>query len=153
MSKSKAMVGVVTHEDNVIVVDRETGEVIDITSSKTIKYKAGAHYLKVFCEHPLFREKMPHSTRTLLHAVASMVPYASLPSQCIHLSGAALEGIEKDYDLSTSTIKRGLKWLCEHDAIRRIGRGTYQVNPYLYARGPSRDVLKLQREWDGMGGE
>lgn len=149
MPGSKAMKTVVTHEDSVVVVDKETGEVVDVTSKKTIKYKAGAHYLKVFSDHPLFRSRMDNSTRTLLFALATMIPYASLPSQFIYLPGAATKQIAEDYGLCRSSIKRGLKWLVEHDAIRRIGRGCYQVNPYLYARGPSRDVLGLQRKWDG----
>lgn len=148
MPGNKAMKTVVTHEDSVVVVDKETGEVMDVTSKKTIKYKSGAHYLKIFSDHPLFRSDMAHSTRTLLFALADMIPYASLPSQCIYLPSAVTKQIGEDYSLCASSIKRSLKWLVDHDAIRRVGKGAYQVNPYLYARGPSRDVLELQRKWD-----
>lgn len=148
MARKKAMTAVVTHEDSLVVVDKDTGEVVDITSNKTIKYKSGAHYLKVFTDHPLFKSTMPHSTRTLLFALADMTPYASLPSQNIYLSGSIAKKLGEDYELGASSIKAGLKWLIEHEAVRRVERGVYQVNPYLYARGPSRDVLRLQREWD-----
>lgn len=153
MPGKKVMRAVVTHEDSVVVVDKETGEVMDVTSKKTIKYKPGAHYLKIFSDHPLFRSDMSHSTRTLLFALATMIPYASLPSQCIYLPSSVTKQIGEEYGICSSSIKRSLKWLVDHDAIRRVGRGAYQVNPYLYARGPSRDVLDLQRRWDGVPSE
>lgn len=149
MPTGSAMVGVVTHEDSVVVLDKETGEVVDVTSKKTVKYKSGAHYLKVFCDHPFFRQPMPHTVRTLLYALAEMTPYASAPSQFVYLPGATVKKLDREYGLSESTVKRGLRWLVERDAVRRAGRGAYQVNPYLYARGPSQEVLRLQREWDG----
>ena len=148
MARKKAMTAVVTHEDSLVVVDTDTGEVVDVTSNKTVKYKSGAHYLKVFTDHPLFKPDMSHYTRTILFALADMTPYASLPSQNIYLSGSIVKKLGEDYELGASSIKAGLKWLIAHEAIRRVERGVYQVNPYLYARGPSRDVLRLQREWD-----
>lgn len=148
MPEIKALKSVVTHENNILVVDSATGEILDSTSEKTVKYLPGATYIKTFYKNPMFHEPIPHAARTLLFAMASRMYFSSSGTQQVLLDQKRRDEIGKDYDLSDSTIKRSLLLLLKHDYIRREARGLYNINPHLYARGTPKTILKLQREWD-----
>ena len=153
MSKSKAMDGVVTFRDSLVVIDSKTGEVLDVSTKKKVKYKTGAYYLKTFYENPMFREEIPHSARTLLFALAGFMPYADSDSVLgVTITPMVKKELVERFGLSAATIKRNLTILLEKDFIRRVCRGVYEVNPYLYAKGTSPAVLRLQKLWDVAGG-
>lgn len=147
MAYRKALRTVYTTEGNLMVVDKETGEVVDSQQWNKKKYRPGAHYLKVFYKNPLFYEPIPNSSRTLLFAMATLLPYAD-SSPRVTLSKVTIEEITDKFGLSASTIRKSVQDLIARDFIRRVCRGVYEVNPYLYAKGPSSSVLKLQRDWD-----
>lgn len=149
MSETKALVSVVTHESDVVVVDSATGEVVDTSSKKTIKYMPGATYLKTFHKNPMFHRQMPHAARTLLFAMAASTSYGSAQSNYVFLSGKNREVIKEEYGISESSLKQALSWLIENDYVRKKSKGIYSVNPYLYARGQSTAILQRQKEWDG----
>lgn len=148
MPKVKALDKVVTYRDSLVVMDSETGEVLDMSTTNKVTYKTGAHFLKAFCDNPLFFAPIPHSARTLLFALATLIPYASDKSPYVYFGGIVADQVMKQNGLHASTVKRNLKYLIEYGMIRRKGRAMYEVNPYLYAKGPSSAVLMLQKKWD-----
>lgn len=148
MSETKALRSVVTHESNVFVVDSATGEIVDSSSEKTVKYLPGATYLKTFHKNPMFLTPMPHAARTLLIAMATYTVYGSGQSHYVFLVGKTREAIKENFGLGESSLKQALSWLIKHDYVRKKSRGIYHVNPHLYARGASTAILERQREWD-----
>lgn len=148
MSETKALKSVVTRESNVMVVDSSSGEIIDSSSEKTVRYLPGASYLKAFYKNPMFHTPMPHASRTLLFAMASLNPHIVSQTTCVFIEGESRQKIKDEYGLCESTLKKSLSWLVENGYVRKCGRGMYEVNPYLYARGQSISVLQKQKEWD-----
>lgn len=148
MAETKALKSVVTHERDVLVVDSTTGEIVDSSSEKTVKYLPGATYLKAFHKNPMFHKPIPHTARTLLFAMASRMYFSVFGTQQVFLDQKRRAEIGEEYNLSESTIKRALLFLLKHGYVRREARGLYTINPYLYARGTPTTILKLQREWD-----
>lgn len=148
LGTNKALSAIVTREDSVVLVDSETGEVLDSSTSATVKYKSGAPYIKFYHRNPLFHEKMPKTARILLMALGSMIPYSSSADPAVFVGGDKRKEIIEQYDLSESTLKRSLSWLCQHKYLRKASKGCYEVNPYLFAKGSSASVLKRQKEWD-----
>lgn len=147
MAYKKALRTVYTKEGNLMVVDKETGEVLENESWNKKKYRTGAHYLKVFYGNPLFKADIPDSARTLLFALAMLIPYAD-DAPRVSLSPIVKKAIMGQFKMSDSTIKRNLSALVGKGFIRRVCRGVYEVNPYLYAKGPSQAILRLQQSWD-----
>ena len=148
MGTNRALKSVVTHEDSVLFVDSSTGEIMDSSTQKTIRYKSGAPYIKFFYKNPMLHTKIPRTSRILLMALGSMIPYSSSAQPSVFVGGDVRKKIGDEYDLSESTIKRSLAWLCQNGYIRKAGKGSYEVNPYLFAKGSSSSVLNHQKAWD-----
>ena len=132
-----------------IIVDQQTGEVTNQVKKLMYSVKPGARYVKEFAQNPLLRQQIPHSTRTLLSALAARLPYAN-SDPYISLGSDALSSIGETYGLGEASMKRGLKYLMENGYLIRMGRGRYFLNPYLYGRGTAANILERQKEWDTL---
>lgn len=146
---SRALREIVKGQKEYVFIDQATGEVTEQIRKSEYILKPGARYVKEFTQHPLFRRKMPHATRTLLSALAARLPYANNEPYIV-LGKEMMEAIEATYGLSAASLKRGMKYLLDNGYLVRIGRGRYFLNPYLYGRGSASNILERQKEWDAL---
>lgn len=97
-------------------------------------------YTKMWCEF----NAVPERWRTLFFALICRMSYASLApnadgGQVVYTVGHIANTIALECGWKTTDpLYRGLKALCECNAIRKLGRGVYQINPQYAGRGPWR---------------
>ena len=54
--------------------------------------------------------------------------------------------------ISLPTFNRRLADLCDKGILRRVGRSTYQLNPFILARGNWAEILELRSTFDYVNG-
>ena len=142
----------------IIKSEKEVTRIIDTdgkeqttTKEKTSKVERSGEtdyiklYTKMWCE---FNE-IPNAYRNLFIELATRMSYANINAD----EGGQLVSINKPYNISImnalgwkkAMFQRGLKALCECNAIRRIARGVYQINPQYAGRGEWKYNPKLER--------
>lgn len=129
----------------------------NITSHKTSETKSfitndEPDYIKIYTKMWCEFNNVPEKWRTLFLSLVCRMNYANLNSptggQTVYTIGSNAEAIKQECGWKTNDpLYRGLKVLCDCGAIRKIGRGEYQINPQYAGRGTWRYNAK-----DNQGG-
>lgn len=103
-------------------------------------------YTKMWCEF----NRIPDTYRNLFWELVTRMSYcdsSDLPhSQLVNTGAPWSESIMKNLGWKSKAMyQRGLQALCACDAIRKVGRGVYQINPNYAAKGEWRYNPRLQR--------
>lgn len=137
-----------------MVFDKETGELLEHTEDKYKVVSIEPNYIKVYIDamsYFITAEEQGMET-SLLFEMAKRMTYANdaAPNQ-VAMYGMIKESIAKQLDTSLGTIDNTLVKLCKKDLIRRIGRGVYELNPIIFAKGNWSSIRKIQMEWSEEG--
>lgn len=113
------------------------------TESKAINPSDEPDYIKLYTRMWCEFNSVPEKWRPLFLALVCRMSYASLKSstggQVVYTIGTNAEEIMKECGWKTKDpLYRGLTELCNCNAIHKIGRGQYQINPQYAGRGPWR---------------
>lgn len=65
----------------------------------------------------------------------------------ITLTSRSKKEIAERVGIKTQTFDNYLRKLVDAEIFKRIGRGEYQVNPTLFARGDWTDISRQRDEW------
>lgn len=137
-----------------MVFNKETGELIEHTEDKYKVVSIEPNYVKLYIDTMscfLTGEEVGMETSLLLE-MAKRMTYANdaAPNQ-VAMVGSIKEGIAKQLDTSISSIDVILNRLVKKDLVRRVGRGVYELNPIIFAKGPWSSIRKIQMEWSEEG--
>lgn len=137
-----------------MVFNKETGELIEHTEDKYKVVSIEPNYVKLYIDTMscfLTGEEVGMETNLLLE-MAKRMTYANdaAPNQ-VAMVGSIKEGIAKQLDTSISSIDVILNRLVKKDLVRRVGRGVYELNPIIFAKGPWSSIRKIQMEWSEEG--
>jgi len=123
----------------------QKGEVISekvSESTKKITRVKEPDYIKLYTEiwRDESRNKIPIGYRPLFLELASRMEYCDSDdlehSQVVQTGGTRQKFIMKALGIkSRDSLQKGLKALCDCNAIRRVSRGVYQINPQYAAKG------------------
>lgn len=144
------------HEQTIEQIKTDADGKISIqttTETKAIKANDEPDYIKLYTRMWCLFNGVPEKWRTLFLALVCRMSYASLKEptggQIVYTIGTNAEEIKKECGWKTNDpLYRGLKELCDCNAIRKIGRGQYQINPQYAGRGPWR--YNATREQGGV---
>lgn len=93
-------------------------------------------YTQMYCEFSGIPDKWRHLFMTLACRMSYANPKAPNGGQTVYTVGSAGQAIIEECGWKNKdTLYRGLQALCECNAIRKIGRGEYQINPQYAGRG------------------
>ena len=136
-----------THPIIQSVIEKETyvdedGKVKSTTKEMTVKKERSEEpdyiklYTRMWCE---FNE-IPLSYRTLFLSLVSRMSYCNRNdlenSQLVNTGKPWSKSIMEECGWKSSdSLMKGLKTLCDCNAIRKVGRGVYQINPSYAGRG------------------
>lgn len=126
------------------------GEVLELEeqeSTKTI-HKQEPPYIKLYIEDMLYMADMPKSLSGLTYSLLKRARYAKEGlrvdvSTYVKHEILAECGYEKLQSLTNALGK-----LCKGEIIRRLGTGTYQLNPWLFGRGEWKDIDNIRATWN-----
>ena len=131
----------------------ENGNITTTTTrvTKQIRDRDEPDYIKLYTKMWCEFNRVPEKWRTLFFALVCRMSYASLApnangGQVVYTVGQIANTIAKECGWKTTDpLYRGLKALCECEAIRKLGRGVYQINPQYAGRGPWRYNAATER--------
>ena len=102
-------------------------------------------YTKMWCEF----NRIPDRVRPLFLELVTRMTYCNAAdianSQLVNTGRPWSSAIMKTLGIQSSTYKQYLRELCECNAIRKVNRGVYQINPAYAGRGEWKYNPKLQR--------
>ncbi len=70
----------------------------------------------------------------------------------MYLNGELKREVCESVGISMPTLNRRLKNLCDKNILRRVATGTYQLNPYILARGNWGEITDLRATFDYVNG-
>lgn len=142
----------ITNENTVI--DGQTGEVLQYeqhtqTGTKTIRTAEPA-YVKLYIDDILYMADIPKALSPLVYELAKRASYANEEDgMCVSLTAYVKDKICETCNWANKRIMNNyLTKLAKADIIKRLGQGTYQLNPYLFGRGEWKDIEKIRMTWN-----
>lgn len=120
------------------------------TTTKAISGSTEPDYIKLYTRMWCEFNGIPDKWRPLFMALVCRMGYADIKSasggQTVYTIGSNATAIMADCGWSRrETMYRGLQALCDCNAIRKVGRGEYQINPQYAGRGEWKYNPRLER--------
>lgn len=119
-------------------VDHQTGEVVHEERTNVIQFAAEPPFVKLYMEDLARVLDLPHGPQMVLLALIRKLDYDGM----ISLTPTSRERISKSLNVKVVTFNNYLTMLVEREILRRVGRGEYEMNPHLLARGDWQAVHK-----------
>lgn len=137
-----------------MVFDKETGEMLEHTEDRYKTVSIEPNYIKIYIDamsYFITGEEVGMETNLLLE-MAKRMTYANdaAPNQ-VAMYGKIKEDIAYQLGTTIGSIDVILNKLVKKDLIRRIGRGIYELNPIIFAKGNWSNIRRIQMDWSAEG--
>lgn len=125
-------------------VDYETGAVTKSTDSRVIQLPQEPPYVKMYIDDVGKILDVPPGPRMVLYQLVRKLDYDGF----ISLTPAARERIASACQIGVATMSNYLTQLCKTGILRHAGRGEYEMNPNLFAKGDWKDIAKRRQKFE-----
>lgn len=122
------------------VVDQTTGEIIEQTKAVVYTVENEPAYVKMYLNDLSKLLDLPKAHTDLLYILMTMMDYENI----VTLSPRKRDRICQQLNITKQSLANNLHKLAKVDAVRSVGRGEYQLNPELFAKGSWADIKNLQ---------
>lgn len=142
------------YSSETITYNKETGEVIEHTETKYKQVSIEPNYVKVYVDAViglLGQSKTSKETDVLLILAKSMTYMNDEMPNKVNIDALLKKHIIKETGISEGALNNMLTGFVKRDIIRRIGRGAYQLNPFMFAKGNWSNVRRIQMDWSEEG--
>lgn len=142
------------YSNEVIIYNKETGEVIEHTETKLKSVNIEPNYVKVYVDTviALLGQSKTSKEADVLLILAKNMTYMNndMPNK-VNIDILLREYIMKELDISEGALNNMITSFVKRDIIRRIGRGAYQLNPFMFAKGNWSAIRRIQMDWSEEG--
>ena len=142
------------YSNEVITYNKETGEVIEHTETKLKSVNIEPNYVKVYVDAviALLGQSKTSKEADVLLILAKNMTYMNndMPNK-VNIDILLREYIMKELDISEGALNNMITSFVKRDIIRRIGRGAYQLNPFMFAKGNWSAIRRIQMDWSEEG--
>lgn len=131
-------------------IDAEGNEVTDVLEkTKNIQRNSEPDFIKLYTKMWCEFNQIPNAYRDLFLELVVRMTYCNGAdlggSQLVNTGKPWSESIMKALGWQKAMYQRGLRVLCDCGAIKKVGRGVYQINPQYAGRGEWKYNPKLER--------
>lgn len=136
-----------------IETDRETGEVK--RTKHTVQFKPEPQFIKLYLDClGVFTNNnaLDKSLNVMLVETLKYMTYADT-EQTIYLNSTIKAKIAKATGRTVDRYNQALTIWVKEGVMKRVGRGAYQVNPFIFGKGDWRDIEHLRATLDFKTGE
>ena len=114
----------------------EKGELIDKRANKTLSWGAEPPFIKMYLNDIVYMSDLPKSYGSILYEMFKYMTYAGeKDGMVIFINGYVKANIVQALSLKTTqSIDNAITKLVKGNILKRISRGTYRANPYLFER-------------------
>ena len=142
------------YSNEVITYNKETGEVIEHTETKLKSVNIEPNYVKVYVDAviALLGQSKTSKEADVLLILAKNMTYMNndMPNK-VNIDILLREYIMKELNISEGALNNMITSFVKRDIIRRIGRGAYQLNPFIFAKGNWSAIRRIQMDWSEEG--
>lgn len=117
------------------------GVVVEAEKSRIINLPVEPPFVKMYLEDISRLFDVPAGPRVVLYQLVRKMDYEGF----ISLTAPARKRIAESCSLSVGAFNNYLTDLCKADILRNIGRGEYEVNPHLFAKGDWQSISKRRQ--------
>jgi len=124
----------------------ETGEIITRENRITKSSKEDIFFM-TFIESIGF---MKNLSKTEIQTVFGLMKYVTFNDNEVVVNRLVKDRISELMNISLKSINNSITGLVRKQIIKRVGRGTYQLNPHIFGKGNIHAIrkLKMTYEWD-----
>ena len=119
-------------------VDKETGEVTKSVDTKQYKTASEPNYIKLYIQDISYLNELPAGTDRIIYA---MLPYINYQQE-IYINSHNKKKMAEEVGVSDKHISNTIVKLVKKEILIRVDRGVYQLNTYIFGKGPWKDILK-----------
>lgn len=119
----------------------EEGEIISSDTSRVINLPSEPPYVKMYIEDISRLFDVSQGPRAVLYQLVRKLDYDGF----ISLTPASRARIASSCGLGIGTFNNYLTQLCKAAILRNVGRGEYEMNPHLFAKGEWKDISKRRQ--------
>jgi len=124
----------------IIVTDKETGEITSHTKSEVTAYESEPPYIKMYIKDVVRLKDLPAGSSKVLFQLLSRMGY----NNTIATYKPFKKLIASDLGLSLSYIEDCISMFIKAGLLIRVDRGMYMADPDLFARGSWKDIKELR---------
>lgn len=125
-------------------MDHDTGVLVRSEHEQVLRFPPEPEFIKLYLADLSALLDVPPGPQGVLMALVKKLDYEGV----ITLSPASRERIANLLGIKIHTLANYITLLCEKQILRRTGRGEYEMNPHLMARGSWADILKRRASFE-----
>jgi hypothetical protein len=133
-------------------VDMETGEIKQEEKVTQARLPKEPDFVKLYLNTILTFKEVSTKLNPVLLSFLRHMSYAH-DNQVIYVNAHMKQEIADENNLKIDRINQALKEFVKANIFRRIGRGTYQVNPHIFGKGEWKDIQRIRAFFDFNSGE
>lgn len=142
------------YSNEVITYDKETGQVIEHTETKVKDIYVEPNYVKVYVDTVialLGKQKISKEADVLLVLAKNMTYMNSDMPNKVNIDAVLKKYIIEHISISEGSLNNMITRFVKRDVLRRIGKGVYQLNPFMFAKGNWSAIRRIQMDWSEEG--
>lgn len=132
----------VVHEENNVVTDATTGQILSETTTQRFTSSGGEPpFIKLYLDDLILLNDLPSSTSSILWEIVSGLRYDNQ----IILNSSLKKRICSKLDIKMQTLNNALTKFVKKQILYRLEPGIFLPNPYLFAKGgwPENKQLRM----------
>ena len=137
------MAGKIVQMNTIQKVDKATGEVLEETAEVVARLPREPAFIKLYLEDINLLMDVPTGPGNLLHILVQKVDYEGY----ISLTTGGRDRICDQVGIKRQTLANYLQTLVRKKILKNVGRGDYELNPHLFAKGEWKDISKRRDKY------
>ena len=122
-------------------INKETGEITEISIAKTFKAEAEPNYIKMYLEDLTYLNRLPKGIDSILFELLKYINY----EHEIIINKGIKTRIAQKLEKSESYINNSIVKLVKSEMLIRKERGIYEINSYIFGKGSWKDIIKHRK--------
>ena len=124
--------------------DHHTGEIKSSTRFTSIKHEAEPSYIKLYLSDICKLNDIPKTGNDVLNELLPLVNYDNE----IILNSTLKKRIYEKIGIKKGSLDNNIYKLTKQGVLKRVGSGTYMLNPLIFGRGKWQDIKALRITWE-----
>lgn len=125
------------------IVTNEHGEVLRDERERVLRLPQEPEYVKLYLQDLATVLDVPVGPQALLISLVRKIDWEGL----ISLSPSSRERLAMQLGIKMHTLANYLTVLCERGILRRVGRGEYEMDPHIMAKGDWSSINKRRNDF------
>lgn len=142
------------YSNEVIAYDKETRQVIEHSKTKVKDIHVEPNYVKVYVDTVialLGKQKISKEADVLLILAKNMTYMNDDIPNKVNIDAVLKKYVIERVGISEGSLNNMITRFVKKDVLRRIGKGVYQLNPFMFAKGNWSAIRRIQMDWSEEG--